>query len=373
MERIGQITGADRAAARAAKQRWDGIAKPIGSFGLLEDLIVKIAAVQGIQDVDLSRRTAVVMCADHGVVAEGVSQSGQEVTALSTAAIACGSSNINALADAYGTDVIAVDIGVSKPFAEGTLVTADAGRALRRPGAPKGTGAVLDRKLSRGTGDILKEPAMTPEMARRAIVVGMDLVRDLKATGTRIVVTGEMGIGNTTIASALAAVYLGLPPQEVTGRGAGLPDASLARKKEVVAQAVSLHRPDRTDPIDVLSKLGGLEVAGMAGLFLGGAAYGIPVVIDGVISAAAAYTAYLLNPLAAEYMLAGHVSAEPAGGRYLEALGLQAPIDAHLRLGEGTGGILLLPLLDGALALYRDAHTFGNLGLEAYVDYGREN
>ena len=345
MERILKIRPADERAAEAARIKWNSIAKPLGSFGDLEDLVGKIAAMQGTAQVDISRRTAVVMCADHGVVAEGISQSGQDVTALSTVAIAEGRSNINAVASAYGVDVIAVDLGVSCDYE---------------------SDAVIRRKIARGTGDIAYERAMTREQAEEAICIGMDIVRDLKAAGTKIIVTGEMGIGNTTIASAMAAVYLGLPAAEVTGRGAGLTTRMLMHKIEIVDQAIQMHQPDPRDAVDVLSKVGGFEVAGMAGLFLGGAVYGIPVIIDGVISAAAAYTAYLLNPLSIQYMLAGHLPAEHAGALLLEKLALRPLIDAHLRLGEGTGGILLLPLLDGALSLYRNSHTFDGLGMEAY-------
>ena len=367
MNRIYDITPADRDAAQAAHDHWSRIAKPLGSFGLLEEMIEKIASIQGSEDVSLKNRTAVVMCADNGVVAEGISQSDQSVTALSTAAIAAGRSNINALADAYQADVLAVDIGVAQDFAPDTRIGRETGECLRRSRAAT-AGAVLDRKISRGTGNIAAEPAMTRAQAQQALMTGMDIVRDLKTAGTNIIVTGEMGIGNTTIASALAAVYLDLPAEAVTGRGAGLTSAALEKKTAVVKQAIALHHPDPADPTDVLSKIGGYDVAGMAGLFLGGAVYGVPVIIDGVISAAAAYTAYLLNPLCTEYMLPGHVSAEPAGCLYLERLGLKAVINGQLRLGEGTGGILLLPLLDGALALYRNAHTFSGLGIDAYTE-----
>ena len=366
MERIGKIRSADVAAAAAAREKWNRIAKPLGSFGILEDLVVKTAAVQGTSDVVLSQRTAVIMCADNGVVTEGISQSGQDVTARSAAAIAEGRSNINALADVYGAAVLAVDIGVAQDFPADTRIVRDTAAALRPAGSAAGAGAVLDRKIARGAGNIAREPAMTHAQVQQAIVTGMDIVRDLAAAGTQVIVTGEMGIGNTTIASVLAAVYLKLPAQEVTGRGAGLSTCVLQKKTEVVRRAAALLHPDADDPLDVLTKVGGYDVAGMAGLFLGGAYYGIPVITDGVVSAAAAYTAFLLNPLCAEYILPGHVSAEPAGRIFPERMGLKPVIDARLRLGEGTGGILLLPLLDGALALYRNAHTFEGLGIEAY-------
>ena len=200
-----------------------------------------------------------------------------------------------------------------------------------------------------------------------AIVTGMEMVRDLKETGTKIIVSGEMGIGNTTPASAIASVLLGLPPETVTGRGSGLSDEGLRRKIVTIQKGIALHQPSADRPLHLLQTLGGLEIAAMTGLFLGGAVYHVPVIIDGVISAAAAAIAYQINPICAEYMLASHCSGEPAASGLLEMMHLKAVIDAGLRLGEGTGGLLLLPLLDGALALYRHAHTFDEENMERYT------
>jgi nicotinate-nucleotide--dimethylbenzimidazole phosphoribosyltransferase len=209
---------------------------------------------------------------------------------------------------------------------------------------------------------------MTDEETEAAIVTGMDIVKELREHGTKIIVTGEMGIGNTTPTAALASVLLNLPPEQVTGRGAGLSAEGLQRKINVVRQAIEVNRPDRNDAYDVLQKLGGAEIAAMTGLFLGGAYYRVPVVIDGVISAAAAAVACGMTPLCREYMLASHCSGEPAGEGLLAFCGLTAPINAGLRLGEGTGGVLLLPLLDGALALYRNSHRFDETNIERYAE-----
>ncbi len=347
MDRISRIKPSDRLSAVSAKKQWNSIAKPLGSFGLLEEFIEKIASVQGTKDIDISKRAVAVMCADNGVVCEGVTQTGSEVTALSAVAIAEGRSNINALADTYCADVISIDIGINRDVECEKLV---------------------NKKIAYGTRNIAVSPAMTMNQAERAVCVGMDVVRDLKNRGFNIIVTGEMGIGNTTTASAVSSVLLDMPVEEVTGRGAGLTADGLERKISAIKRAVAFNKPDRDKPLEVLAKVGGFDIAGMTGLFLGGAFYRIPIIIDGVISSAAAAIAYKINPLCAEYMLAGHVSEEPAGIRLLELMGLKAVINAGLRLGEGTGGIMLLPILDGALSLYRNAHRFDEIGMERYVE-----
>ena len=347
MERIKRIQPPDRASYLAAKERWDSIAKPLGSFGALEEALQRIAAVQGTPDVDISVRTAVIMCGDHGVVREGVTQCGQDVTAKCAEAIAQGRSNINAVAQAFGIGVRAVDAGMARDVHCEWLVR---------------------RKAVCGTGNMTEGSAMTPEETEYAIVTGMDTVKELRESGTKLIIAGEMGIGNTTSAAAIASVLLGLPPECVTGRGAGLTSAGLERKTEAVRRAIEVNRPDRSDPFGVLCKVGGAEVAAMTGLFLGGAYYRIPVIIDGVISAAAAAIAYGMEPLSREYMLASHCSGEPAGAGLLKYIGLSAPINAGLRLGEGTGGALLVPLLDGAAALYRNAHRFDDTAIERYVE-----
>lgn len=347
MERIKKITHTSQIDRQKSKERWDSIAKPLGSFGALEDAVQKIAAVQGTADADISSRTAVIMCGDHGVVAEGVTQCGVEVTAECAKAIAEGRSNINAVASQFGISVIAVDVGIASDVDCADLINC---------------------KAAYGTNNIALGAAMTPEQTRQAISAGMDIVRMLKDRGTKLIVTGEMGIGNTTSASAMASVLLDLPPEKVTGRGAGLSSDGLVRKIRAVEQAVHVNRPDPNNTFDILQKLGGLETAGMTGLFLGGAYYHIPVVIDGVISAAAAAAAYGMNPICGEYMLASHCSGEPAGDGLLKYCGLSPIINAGLRLGEGTGGALLVPLLDGAFALYRNSHRFDETSIERYVE-----
>lgn len=347
MNRIKEITAADETARIRANERWNSVAKPLGSLGLLENAVEKIAAIMGCENVDIGKRAVVVMCADNGVVCEGVTQSDSSITAICAKAIADGTSNINRMAQSFGAEVFAVDIGINRDVECERL---------------------LKRKIAYGTENIAAGPAMSISQAEQAIIVGMDLVRDLKNSGVRIIVTGEMGIGNTTTASALSAVLLDLPPVSVTGKGAGLSSAALKRKIEVVEQAIVVNKPDKSKPLELLAKLGGYDIAGMTGLFLGGAFYHIPVVIDGVISGAAAVIASLMNPLAVQYMLPSHVSGEPAGKLLLEKIGLKPLITAEMRLGEGTGGVLLLPLLDGALSVYNHAHRFDELPMERYVE-----
>ena len=327
-----------------ARRRWDSIAKPLHSLGRLEDLVVQIAGIQQTADVRIDKRCALVFCGDHGVVKEGVSQSGSEVTALVARSIAEGTGNINLMAEAARTDVIAVDMGMLTPVA-----------------------GTVDLRTGAGTADIAEGPAMTRAQAEQALQAGMDMMKDLHERGYRIAVIGEMGIGNTTAASAVSAVLLGRTPREVTGRGAGLSDAGLERKIAVIEQAIRINKPDPADPTDVLAKLGGFEIAGMAGAYLGGYLYHIPTVTDGMIPAVSALIAARMCPEAAASILPGHVSREPVDRMILEELGMEPVIHAQMALGEGTGGVLLLPLLDMALRVYHGPHTFEHLGMEAYT------
>ena len=331
-------------AKEQAQARWDHVAKPLNSLGKLEKLIVMIAGVQNTPDVRINKRCALVFCGDHGVVAEGVSQSGSEVTALVAKSIAEGTANINLMAGASYTDVFAVDMGMV-----GTV-----------PGT-------IDRRIAAGTRNMVHGPAMTRVQAEQAIQAGIDLVGEMKARGYQIIATGEMGIGNTTASTAMACALLGCTPEELTGRGAGLSDAGLIRKREAITRALEVNQPDANDPIDVLSKVGGFEIAGMAGAFLGGMQHGVPVIIDGVISAVAALVAARICPAAVDAMLPSHMSREPAMVRIMAELGMEPILHADMALGEGTGAVALLPLLDMALRVYHGPHTFADLGMAAYT------
>ena len=328
-----------------ARRRWDSIAKPLHSLGRLEDFIVQIAGIQQTTDVRIDKRCAIVFCGDHGVVRRGVSQADSGVTALVARSIAEGTGNINLMAEEARADVIAVDMG---------MLTEVPGTVSRRIGA--------------GTADITEGPAMTREQAEQALRAGKNLMKDMKDRGYQIAVVGEMGIGNTTAASAAAAVLLDLPVREVTGRGAGLSDAGLERKIEAIEQAIRINQPDPGDPVDVLAKLGGFEIAGMAGAYLGGLEYHIPTVPDGMIPAVSALIAARIDSRATEAIIPAVVSKEPADRKIMDELGMEPVIDARTALGEGTGGILLLPMLDMALKVYHGTHTFEDLGMKAYTE-----
>ncbi len=345
MERIKLITPPDAAAMTRARKRWNNVAKPIRGLGLLEDAIIKISGITGDENIRLDRREAVIMCADNGVTEENVTQTTSAVTAIVARSIADGVSGINRLANVYGAGVTAADIGMITDV----------------PGTVR-------KKTRYGTANITRGPAMSVAEAESAIAAGMDIVRDLMISGVKIIIAGEMGIGNTTTASAMASVLLDLPPERVTGRGAGLDDAGLARKIDVIRRAIAVNAPDADRAAELTAKIGGLDIAGMTGLFLGGAVYKIPVIIDGFISAVSAAAAVKINPPVKHYMLASHVSGESAGGKILEYIGLKPVICADMRYGEGTGGVMLLPLLDGALAVYNGAHKFSELPMERYME-----
>lgn len=346
---LDALTPASEEAAREARVHWDALAKPLGSLGLLEDAVVSMAALTESANVQLGRRVLVVACADNGVVAQGVTQCGSEVTTAVATALAEGRSTVCGMARVARCEVLPVDVGI-RDF--------------------PGVSGVLDRRMGNGTADIFQGPAMDRDVCERAILAGVDLVGDLVAEGVSIVATGEMGIGNTTTSSAVACAFLGADPEVMTGRGAGLSSEGLARKKAVVAQALTTNAPDPRDPVDVLAKVGGFDLAFLCGVFVGCAYHRVPALVDGFISAVAALGAVRLHPYVRKALVASHVSAEPAGALVLEALGLRPLITAGMRLGEGSGAVAALPLLDMALAVYGGGTTFDGLGIEAYVPLG---
>lgn len=342
-ETIESIRPADEKARAAAWKHWDAIAKPLRSLGKLEAVITQIAAIQGTPRVDIGKKGLITMCADNGVVAEGVTQTGQEVTAQvaenflsekATAAILCRKA---------GADIFPIDIGVYRDT------------------------CIRNCKISYGTKNMAKEPAMSREDAIRALETGIMLAEEKNKEGYRLLATGEMGIGNTTTSSAIASVLLDRPVEDMTGRGAGLSSEGLQRKIRTIKRAIALHQPDPQDPVDVLAKVGGLDIAGMAGVFLGGAAMHIPVVTDGFISNVAALLAVRLCPDVNDYIIPSHVSKEPAAVLLLEALGKEAFLTCDMCLGEGTGAVALFPLLDMACEVYNCMATFEENDIEAYV------
>lgn len=328
-----------------ARARLDALAKPLSSLGMLEDMIARLAGIYGTDDVPQLNGCALVFCADNGVVAEGVTQTDATVTAMMARKLAEGRGSVTAMARSVGAAAMVIDVGM-----------------LHDVSHP----ALIDRRVARGTGNIALEPAMSRGQAEQAIRVGIDMVGEAARRGHNIIFTGEMGIGNTTTSSALASVLLGMPVDEVTGRGAGLSNEGLIRKRDVIARAIALHRPVADDPLDALSKLGGFDIAAMCGCFLGGLQCRVPVVIDGVISGIAALLAARMQPESREVMFASHQTREPAGRRILSELGLSAVIHADMALGEGTGAVMLLPLLSMGLAVYRQNTTMADLSMAQY-------
>lgn len=342
-ELIEAIGPADREAYAACEARFNAVAKPVGSLGKLEELLKWVAAASGDPRIDVSKKCVLVFCSDNGVLAQGVAQSGSDVTAAIARSLSAGTTSVSVMARTAGADVFPIDMGMVEAV----------------PG-------LLDRRLGPGTADISQGPAMSRETAERGALVGAELVRTRAEEGYRVIATGEAGIGNTTTSSAIAGVLLGRPPEVVTGRGSGLTDEGLRRKINAIRRAVAVNCPDPGDPLDVLAKLGGFDIAGMTGAFLGGARYRVPVVMDGFISAVAALCAVRLCPAARDYILPSHITAEPAGRLLMEALGFAPLLYGDMRLGEGTGAVALFPLLDLAAAVYHHAATFADIDVEAY-------
>lgn len=346
---VNQIEPLDEVALDAAWAHWDSLCKPLRGMGRLEEMVVQLAGIYGsarIGNIAEQKPVVVIMGADNGVVAEGVSQTGSEVTAQVLENMGERKSSVCIMAREMGIEVIPVNIGM---FVDG-----------KHP-------RIWNRVIRYGTGDIAKEAAMTRDEAVKAIETGIQVVKDLYGAGHRMIITGEMGIGNTTPSSAMAAVLLGKDVAEVTGRGAGLSSTGLEHKIEVIRRAIEENQPDQEDILDVLSKVGSLDIAGMIGCYIGGAIVRVPVLIDGFISSVAAYCAAKLAPACKAYMVPTHCSAEPAGRMMLDALDMTAPIQAGMHLGEGTGAVTAYSLYQYALALYNGLPSFAEGNVEEYT------
>lgn len=343
---LDRIRPLDPAAVAALQARLDRQAKPRGSLGRLEEFARQFVAITGREEI--SGKAVFTFAGDHGVAAEGVSAFPREVTAQMVYNFIGGGAAINALARHAGAEVVVVDMGVDHDF--GPL------------------DGLLDRKLGRGTANFATGPAMSRATALQALQTGIDLARSCRERGIELVGTGDMGIANTTPSAAVVAAFTGRPPAEVTHRGTGIDDAALARKIEVIGRGLAVNHPDPHDPVDVLAKVGGFEIGGIAGLILGCAAEGIPVVIDGFISTAGALVAGELHPHLRQYLFAAHRSVEIGHAVMLERLGLQPMLDLQMRLGEGTGAALGMTLIEASLRLLREVRTFD----EAGVAEGRE-
>ncbi len=340
---INQIQAPDENAMNRAQLHWDTIAKPLNSLGKLEQVVIQIAGIQKTPKISIDKKALIIMCADNGVVEEGISQSGQDITAIVAENFLDVKSCVSVMCKKTNTMICPIDIGM----------------AVDTPRVEK-------QKIAYGTKNIAKEAAMTRQEAIQAIFVGIEKVKQLKDAGVTLLATGEMGIGNTTTSSAMSAVLLDVAAETVTGRGAGLTSAALQMKIQVIQQAIRIIKPDPSDPLDVLAKVGGFDIAGLVGVFLGGAIYQVPVVIDGFISAVAALTAVRMAPSCAPYLIASHVSKEPAARLLLQALQKEAFLTCDLCLGEGSGAVALFPLLDLAVEVYEQMSSFDEAGFAQY-------
>jgi nicotinate-nucleotide--dimethylbenzimidazole phosphoribosyltransferase len=345
---LAAIRPVDAEAAAQARAREDALTKPRGALGALEDVAVRLAAITGSCPPPVPASPAVaVFAADHGVHAQGVTPWPQEVTAQMVANFVAGGAAVNAFARQLGVRVVVVDVGVATPL----------------DSAP----GLIERRVRAGTRDFTVEPALTRDETRAAIGVGVTVADRLVDEGADLLLTGDMGIANTTASAALIAAFTGGTADDVTGRGTGVDDATLGRKVEVVRRGLSRHglTPDvaSADPLGALAAVGGLEHAALAGYVLAAAARRVPVVLDGVIAGAAALVASALAPAAVQFCLAGHRSAEPGHAHALRALGLRPLVDLDLRLGEGTGAVLAVPLVQAAAAALRDMATFDAAGV----------
>lgn len=342
LEALAQIRPADPKAKAAALRHWDAVAKPLHGLGLLEDVVARMAAIAPLRRDN--KKAVAVFCADNGVVAQGVTQTDSSITAVVAGNMLRHSTSVCCMARAADADVYPLD----------------AGMVTEVEGLPS-------IKVRRGTRDLSKEPAMTRDEAATLLLSGMEVARRLADMGYTLLAAGEMGIGNTTTSSAVASALLGKPAAFMTGRGAGLSDSGLQRKIQVIDDAIRELRPDPADPLDVLAKVGGYDIAGMAGFYLGCAQARVPVILDGFIANVAALVAVRLCPAALDAMLPSHLSEEPGAAAVMDALGLKPLMRLGMGLGEGTGAVTAMPLIDMALRVYFDMPSFDGMGIDAYV------
>jgi len=345
---LATINPLDEEAMTRAQVHLDNLTKPPGSLGTLENVVRHLAGIKGEVPRQLALKTHILMAGDHGVVAEGVSAFPQEVTLQMVLNFARGGAAINVLARHAGAELILVDIGVASEL----------------PDLP----GLLKRKIAPGTNNLVRGPAMTRKQAIAALEAGIEVASQKIDAGTELLGIGEMGIGNTTPSTAILAAFSGLAVEKITGRGTGVDDERLQLKINAIRRGLDMNKPDPEDPLDVLAKVGGLEIAGMAGVILAGAARRVPVVIDGFISGAAALVATRLAPLARDFILASHLSEEPGHAASLEMMGLKPMLTMQMRLGEGTGAALGMTLVDAAIKIYHEMATFSHAGVAGALD-----
>ncbi len=338
---IQAVRPADESQIQKAKAHWDAVAKPLHGLGRLEDVIARMAGVAPLRRENI--KCVVSFCADNGVVAQGVTQTGSEVTAIVAGNMLTGEASVCCMGRVTGADVLPIDAGM--------LTEVHGLRSI---------------KVARGTEDLSQVSAMTRQQCLSVLLAGMDLAGELAGDGYTLLAAGEMGIGNTTTTSAVAAALLGRPAAAMTGRGAGLSDQGLEKKISVIDQAIALHKPDPADPVDVIAKVGGYDIAAMTGFYLGCALNRVPAIMDGFISTVAALAAVRLCPAVKDALTASHLSAEPGAGYVMEELGLTPLLKLGMALGEGTGAVSAMPLIDMALRVYFDMPSFDGIGIDAY-------
>ncbi len=331
-----------------ARERTAQLVMPTRALGRLHDISERLCGIQKTLKPKIDRKAVLVMAGDHGVVEEGVSAYPQEVTGAMVQTFLAGGAGINAISRHIGSDVQVIDMGIIPDL---------------DPDSIDGGNQLLLHKVARGTANLARGPAMTRQMAEKAIVTGFDLATDLFRQGVEILGAGDMGIGNTTPSATIGAVVTGKNPEQMVGRGTGIDDSSLIKKREAVTRGIQVNNPDPRDGLDVLSKVGGFEIGGIAGCVLAGAFHSRPVVIDGFISTAGALIAHILCPLVTEYIFAGHRSEEAGHGSMLKYLGLEPILDLGMRLGEGTGGALAMGVMDGAVHVFNEVLTFEEAGV----------
>ncbi len=347
-EMINKVSGLDGEAMKRARERQSRLAKPPGSLGRLEELSVRLAGITGKVHNELKNRCILVFCSDNGVCEEGVASAPQSVTLSQAVNMTHGKTGVAVLAKEFGCALAVCDVGINADVCEPLII---------------------DRKISYGTKNISKTAAMTRKQAVRAILTGAYLAAETADKGACVIGIGEMGIGNTTTSSAVLSVLTGRPAEEITGRGAGLTDEAYEKKINIIKKAVEINSPDPSDVIDVLSRVGGYDIAAMAGAFIGAAVKRIPAVIDGFISVVAALCAYRLCPESAEYMIPSHASFEIGNRVAMEELGLRPIFDLGMRLGEGSGCPLAISVLDAACAVMNRMATFDEAEInDSYLD-----
>lgn len=327
------------------REYWDKAAKPLDSLGKFEDITARIGAAQRSTNIDIEKKAVVVMCADNGIVEEGVSQVGSEVTLAVTRAMGLRTSSVCKMACKAGIDVFPIDIGIKTDE--------------KIPG-------VSDRKIAKGTKNFMSEPAMSKDEVDTALKTGINIAYELADAGYKLICTGEMGIGNTTTSTAVACALLKEEARKLTGRGSGLSDAGLQKKLFVIEKAIEKYDLYNVSSTEILRTVGGFDIAALTGLILGAADRHIPIVLDGVISEAAALAAAETIPKVSGYLIASHMSREPAAAMIAKRLGLSPVIEADMALGEGTGAVMMCMLLDTALTLYNDRLSFEDIKIEAY-------